>query len=68
MHSYQLPTADGWRWSPGWRTRREGDGRWIVQRWTGADWETISYASSYAEARKVPDTWQEHAERGIRGG
>lgn len=72
MHSYQRPTSDGWRWSPGWRTRQLGRdtspasnaGSWIVQRWTGPDgWETTNYANTYAEAREIPDAWRREKEK-----
>ena len=66
-HSYQLPDPDtGWRWSPGWRTKRvaEGEpwpfGQYIVQRWTGRDdfhWQDMAVVATYAEARMVPVRW-----------
>jgi hypothetical protein len=58
--SFQLPDpTTGWRWSPGYRTRRvrEGDegtfGQWVVQRWNGDGWEHTGYAPSYGGARDL---------------
>lgn len=62
MISFQRPTADGWRYGLGWRTRRvnrRADGRWILERWNGEDWIRIGFEASYGKIRERADAERE---------
>jgi hypothetical protein len=59
--SFQKPDSSGWRWSMGYRCRRN-DGtfenaapevRWTVQRWNGSEWELVGGALEYGGCREL---------------
>lgn len=51
------PDAEGWRWAPGWRTRRASSdtrqGHYEVERWDGEAWEHVGQVVGYNGAREL---------------
>jgi len=52
MMSFETPTTGGWRYNPGWRTRKEANA-WVLERWNGTDWQRLDVAArTYRELRE----------------
>lgn len=50
--SFQRAGADGWRYSPGYRTRKTTPrNTWILQRWNGVSWDGVLSRDTYTEIR-----------------
>lgn len=61
LWSFRRATEDGWRWSPGYRTRKfpvswnARRSAWLVQRWAGPEigWQHVGWGNTYGDAREI---------------